>query len=177
MVTRNQQISTNRTGRRTFLKGLTGAITTSAAVSTLTGTAAAHFPPELDVEITPYRGDEDDENRLNRRGCGFVRVAVTNIDDVEPTPESTRFRFGAPDAVADGGGAEAAEKRQLRDVNGDGIDDLVLRFRLSEAGFTGDESEGELRWDRDETREHGLSGVDTVSFRHDGEANGNYENG
>jgi hypothetical protein len=152
-----------RIDRRTALRGVAGLVATGATVSTLTGTAAAHFPAELAVDVAPYRSDDT----LPRHDRGFVRVAVTNLADVPAGTDASRYRFGPPDVVADGGGATAVRARRVHDVDDDGTDDLVLRFRLSEAAFGGHEAEGELRWDRDESREHGLSGVGTLSFRHD----------
>ncbi|SEO55337.1 hypothetical protein SAMN04487948_103199 [Halogranum amylolyticum] len=152
---------TTRSERRTFLRALAGLTALGGAASVFAGTATAHFPADLDVSVAPFRGD----GPLPRHDRGQVRVAVTNVDDVVATADATRYRFGAPDVVADGGGAEATRACRIRDVDDDGRNDLVLRFPFADAGFSGEEERAELRWDRDESREHGLSGVDDVSFR------------
>ncbi|WP_224270232.1 hypothetical protein [Haloprofundus salinisoli] len=143
--------------RRTVLRTTAGVAVASTGLATLTGSAAAHFPRELAVDIRP--GSE--RNAINPRNQGRVIVAVLQTDAFDPTEAEVRYRFGAPDVVADGGGTEPVSHR-TQDVDGDGRGDLVLQFPTAETGFEGDESEGELRWDRDESREHGLSGRDTV---------------
>ena len=50
------------------------------------------------------------------------------------------------------------------DVDGDGNDDLILHFSTQGTGFDGGESNGELRWERDEMGEHGFSSTDNVTF-------------
>ncbi|EJN59657.1 hypothetical protein [Halogranum rubrum] len=147
--------------RRTALKGITGLLTTGGLVGTLTTTVGAHFPAELDVVVAPFDGDRPRSHPAR----GLVRVAVTNVDDVDATADPTRYRFGAPEVVGDGGGAEAVRACRVHDVDGDGVDDLVLWFRLRETGFSDESTAGELRWDRDESGEHGLSGTVEVSFR------------
>ncbi|SFL26571.1 hypothetical protein SAMN04487950_3124 [Halogranum rubrum] len=144
-----------------MLTGLFGLITAGGTLSTLSGTAVAHFPAELDVDVAPFV----DSRPLPHPDRGFVRVAVTNVDDVDATSEASSYRFGAPEVVADGGGAEAVRACRVRDVDGDGVDDLVLWFRLRETGFSDESTTGELRWDRDESGDHGLSGTAEVSFR------------
>lgn len=144
-----------------MLTGLLGLATAGGALSTLSGIAVAHFPAELDVDVAPF----GDSRPLPHPDRGFVRVAVTNVDDVEATAEASSYRFGAPEAVADGGGAEAVRACRTRDVDDDGDADLLLWFRLGEAAFTDESTTGELRWDRDESGEHGLSGMAEVSFR------------
>lgn len=152
-------LPTTRPDRRTFLSGLAGLTVAGTSLAAFTGSAAAHFPPELDIDVSPHS-----QQQAAPHSRGLVRVAVTNLDEVEATADASQFRFGAPAAVADGGGAEAVRASDTQDVDGDSQPDFVLWFRLDEAEFTGTEDVGELRWDRDESREHGLSGVDTVSF-------------
>lgn len=119
--------------------------------------AAAHFPADLEIDVKPGT----DENPINPRSNGVTTVAVLQNDAFDPTSEEVRYRFGSPDALGDGGGATPVRHR-VRDVDGDGHDDLVLQFRTSEAGFDHGDDEAELRWDRTEAREHGLSGTDEI---------------
>jgi hypothetical protein len=146
--------------RRTMLKTTAGAATAISGLAMLTGGAAAHFPEELSIDIKPG----SDDNPINPRSNGVVTVAVLQTDEFDPTSEDVRYRFGAPEVVSSGAGSQPAHGGHIKDVNGDGREDLVLHFPTGETGFDGDESEGELRWDRDESREHGLSGRDTVTI-------------
>lgn len=148
---------TGTTTRRTLLRGGAGVAAAALALPALSGTAAAHFPRELSVDVRPG----SDENPINPDSHGVVTVAVLATDSFDPTTEAVRYRFGAPDAVASGGGARQVGV-EFRDVDGDGHEDAVLRFRTDETGFDEGDEEGELRWDRDESREHGLSGRDAV---------------
>lgn len=151
-------MSTDHTDRRTVLKTAAGVVASTAAVTALSGSAAAHFPRDLDVDVTP--GTE--QNAINPRSDGVTTVAVLSNESFDPTSEEIRYRFGPVDVVEAGGGATPVRHRE-RDVNDDGREDLVLQFRTDRAGVDGDESEAELRWDRDESREHGLSGRDEVT--------------
>lgn len=146
--------------RRTMLKTTAGVGFAASGLGLLTGSAAAHFPAELTVDVKPG----SDDNPINPRSNGVISVAVLQTDAFDPTSEDVRYRFGAPEVVGNGGGSQPAHGGHVEDVNGDGRKDLVLHFPINEAGFDGDESEGELRWDRDESREHGLSGRDSVTI-------------
>ncbi len=57
-------------------------------------------------------------------------------------------------------------------MDGDGNDDVVLHFSVADAGFDGDETEAELRWERDESGEHGFSGRDSVQIVGRGDEHG-----
>lgn len=165
--------STNPTkpvlSRRNVLKVGAGAAATAIAIPTLSGTAAAHFPDTLEIDVKPG----SDENPINPRSRGVVPVAVlyTEFEDgdenevvFDPTERAIRYRFGAPDVVADGDGARPAHEGHVRDVNGDGHDDLVLHFPIRDTGLGGEATSAELRWERDETGEHGWSGSAPVTI-------------
>lgn len=145
--------------RREFLQVSSGLAATAVGIATFGGQVAAHFPPELDIDIKPG----SDDNRINPNSNGVIPVAILQTDQFDPTSEDVRYRFGAPDVVADGGGARPAHSGHVEDVNDDGQDDLVLHFPTSKTGFDGDESEGRLEWERTEEGHHGLSGTDTVT--------------
>lgn len=157
---------TDTTTRRALLRGGAGVAAAALALPAVSGTAAAHFPDELAVNVRPG----SDENPINPRSHGVVSVAVLATDSFDPASEDVRYRFGAPDAVASGGGARQVGV-EFRDA-GDGREDAVLRFRTDETGFDGDDEAGELRWDRDESREHGLSGRDAVRVVGNGRGRG-----
>lgn len=146
--------------RRTMLKTTAGSTAAASGLAILTGSAAAHFPQELSIDIKPGSNDAP----INPRSNGVITVAVLRTAEFDPISEDVRYRFGAPEVVGEGGGSQPAHGGHVEDVNGDGQDDLVLHFPASGTGFDGDESEGVLHWDRDESREHGLSGRDSVTI-------------
>lgn len=148
-----------RSSRRGFLGSCTGVAATAIAVPALSGSVAAHFPEDLEIDIEP----ESEDNRINADSNGHIPVAVLQTEAFDPTAEDVRYRFGAPDVVSEGGGARPAHDGHVEDVDGDGDDDLVLHFPTEETGFDGDEEEGRLEWERDEEGEHGLSGTDDVT--------------
>lgn len=148
-----------RRNRRRFLKATAGAASAAIAVPALSGSGVAHFEEELEIDVVP----NSEENRVSADSNGYVRVAVLWTDEFDPTDEPVRYRFGAPDVVSEGGGARPARGGHVRDVDGDGDDDLVLRFPTDETGFDSDDEEGRLEWENDESGEHGLSGTDDVT--------------
>lgn len=143
--------------RRTVLRATAGLAAATAGLTAATGGALAHFPRELDVEVKP----DSEESPINPESNGVTSVVVYQTAEFDPTSEDVRYRFGAPEAVADGDGTTPV-RSHTDDVNEDGSMDLVLQFRTAEAGFDDDSETAELRWDRDEGREHGLSGRDTI---------------
>jgi hypothetical protein len=157
--------------RRGVIKGALGAAAAAAAIPTLSGVAAAHFPAELAIDIKP--GGET--NAINPNSGGTVPVAVLNTmvtregeqETFDPIEREQRYRFGAPSALKEGGGARPTGDGEVRDVNGDGKDDLVLQFPVAETGLTGGEAVGQLNWDRDDSREHGFSGQEVVMITGD----------
>ena len=145
--------------RRGFLRVSSGLAATAVGIATFGGQVAAHFPSELDIDIKPG----SDDHRTNPNSNGVIPVAVLQTGQYDPTSEYVRYRFGAPNVIADGGGARPAHSGHVEDVNGDGQDDLVLHSPTSETGIDGDESERRLEWERTEEGQHGLSGTDTVT--------------
>lgn len=154
--------------RRRVLKIGAGAATTAVALPALSGSAAAHFPEQLEIDIKP----DCEKNTINPTSDGVVPVAVLytefegddgNTVVFDPTKRDVRYRFGVPDAVDNGNGARPVHCGHAEDVDGDGHDDLVLHFPVAETGFDGDESKGKLRWLRHESGEHGYSGTDSVT--------------
>lgn len=143
--------------RRSILKTTGRAAVGVAGISVLAGSATAHFPDDLDVDVKPGSG----QNTINPRSHGITPVAVLHSDAFDPTSEAIRYRFGSPDVVADGGGATPV-RHQVRDADGDGTSDVVLQFRTDDGGFAHDDEEAVLRWHRDESGEHGLSGRDEI---------------
>lgn len=144
--------------RRRFLASAAGAAATAVALPAV-GTAAAHFPEDLEIEVKPG----SDESPIHPNARGVIPVAVLQTEAFDPTSEGVHYRFGAPDAVADGGGARPA-RHAVEDVNGDGDDDLVLHFSAADAGFDGDEDAAALYWEREQGAHHGLSGTDAITI-------------
>lgn len=145
--------------RRNVLTTSTGLVAAATGLAAFSGSAAAHWEQELDIDVKP--GSE--RNPIDPQSRGVTPVAVLATDAFDPTDEDVRYRFGSPEAVENGGGVNPVCRR-VEDVDGDGNDDLVLSFRTAEAGFSGDDEEAVLYWDRDESREHGLSGRDAVTM-------------
>lgn len=159
-MSENHRKSGGHSTRRDVLKVTTGIATTALTVPFLSGNVAAHFPENLEIDVKP----DSDDNRINADSHGSIPVAVRRTDGFDPTDEDVRYRFGAPDVVADGGGARPAHNGHSEDVDDDGDEDLVLHFPTEDTGFDSDDEEGRLEWERTETGEHGRSGTDDVTI-------------
>ncbi|EFW90673.1 hypothetical protein ZOD2009_18305 [Haladaptatus paucihalophilus DX253] len=153
-------VQSRKFGRRRLLTAGAGVAVTAVEVPSLSSTAVAHFPQKLDIDVKP----DSESNEIDLDSRGVVPVAVRQTDAFDPTGEAVRYRFGAPDAVADGGGACLIHDGHVEDVDGDGSDELVLHFSVADVEFDADETEAELRWERDESGEHGFSGRDSVQI-------------
>ncbi|EMA56056.1 ferritin-like domain-containing protein [Halococcus thailandensis] len=166
------------TERRTFLKTAIGAAATAAAIPAVSTIASAHFPETLRIDIAPG----SNENKIDPETDDCVSVAIlqsTFVDEdgilkdpgtkitFDPTERPVRYRFGTQELLGQGGGVRPINDGEVRDVNGDGKDDLVLQFPLDGTGFTGDESTGTLYWERPGTRHHGFHGTDTIRLPDD----------
>lgn len=157
----------HQTSRRRLLKAGTGIALSAFVVPTLSSTAIGHFPEKLDIDVKP----DSDSNEINLRSRGVVPVAVLQTDDFDPTSEAVRYRFGSPDAVANGDGACPMHEGHVENLDGDGGDDFILHFPIQDAGFEGDETEAELRWEKDDSGEHGLAGRDSIQILGSGQEN------
>jgi len=151
--------------RRGFLKAGTGVAATAIGIAAVSGTAAAHFHgPEkspLEIDIKPG----SDENPINPNSNGVIPVAVLQTDEFDPTSENVNYRFGATDVVKNGDGARPAHGGHVKDVDGDGNDDLLLHFPTEATGFTSDEEEGHLHWEKGHKgAHHGHGGSDSVTM-------------
>jgi hypothetical protein len=146
--------------RRGFLKAGAGVVSATAGLAAISGSAAAHFPEKLDIDIKP--GSE--KNRIILGSEGVIPVAVLQTEQFDPTNKEVHYRFGAPDVVNSGGGARPVYGGQSVDVNDDGRTDLILHFPAEETGFTDAEETGILVWERHQKgSEHGLSGTGPVT--------------
>ncbi|WP_339105154.1 hypothetical protein [Haloterrigena salinisoli] len=152
---RSDSTTDSAMARRRVLRGGTGLAATALGIATLGGQAAAHFPADLEIDVKPGT----DRAPINPNSCGVIPVVVRQTDEFDPTSEVVRYRFGAPDVVADGGGARPMHDGHAIDMNGDGRDDLLLLFPANDAGFDGDESAARLEWERSEDGAHGLAGT------------------
>lgn len=78
------------------------------------------------IDIRP-RGPH---NRIHPHSHGLIRVAILSTADFDAaTVDPSSVRFG-PDGASPSHG-----KAHVKDVNGDGVDDLVLRFRTRDTGI------------------------------------------
>jgi hypothetical protein len=100
------------------------AVANFSDVSVLLNTTVA--PRRVTVAIRP-RGEA---NRINPRGAGHIRVAVLSVDGFDAsTVVAETVRFGRT-------GSEASPVDVLlRDIDGDGTVDLVLRFAIADTAF------------------------------------------
>lgn len=165
----SDQTATAKTTRRRILKTSVGAVATAGLLPLLSGSAAAHFPDQLEIDIKP----NCDTNTLNPKSKGVIPVAVLSTEFTDedgetvqfnPTENDVRYRFGAPDVVDDGGGARPAHSGHTQATDDGDDTSLLLHFPMEETGFDSDTTEGKLIWERDESGEHGYSGTDTVTI-------------
>ena len=159
--------------RRRFLKGSAGVAAGVAAIPALSGVAAAHFPVELDIDVQPDNAD----NFIDLDEHEYVSVAVfpsEYLSDGEkttfdPTKKDVRYRFGSRSALDDGKGARPVGDGEVKEMTTGHGDEkhttevLVLKFPVNKTGLEEGNDTAWLFWERDESGEHGLSGVDTVS--------------
>ncbi len=160
--------------RRQFVRGAAGLAAATVAVPALSGVAAAHFPVELDVDVQPHNAD----NFVDLDDHDHVTVAVhptefLNSDGeretFDPTERPVRYRFGARSALDDDEGARPVDDGEVVETTaGHGDDEhtvevLRLTFPVGETGLERGDDTGWLYWERDESGEHGLSGVDALS--------------
>lgn len=129
-----------------------------------------------EIDIKPC----SDPNAINPDGGGVIPVGIKQTDDFDPTSRVAvdTLRFGAPDVVIGGDGAEAAHDGHVEDVvpcDGDGMDDLVVHFPTEDTGFDGDEGVGRLEGETDDGTP--LLGEDSVKLVGGGGGNGNGGNG
>jgi hypothetical protein len=152
------------TTRRRVLRGGLGAAAAAVAVPALSGVAAAHFPPELDIDVQP----ENAENFIDLGAHESVTVAVHSSEFLSsgeretfaPTEAGVRYRFGAARTLRDGAGARPLGEGEATE-SGDG-EALVLEFPVADTGFDGGEETAWLYWERDESGGHGYAGFDHV---------------
>ena len=80
----------------------------------------------VSVDIRP----RSDANRINPSSSKNINVAIFSVNGFDATTvDSSTVRFGAT-------GAEAAPVHvALRDVDGDGHRDMVLRFQIQDTGI------------------------------------------
>jgi hypothetical protein len=85
------------------------------------------------VDVKPYR----ERNRINPDATGGIWVAVLSDGDFDPLQiDVSTVRFGPGEA--------AAFRYRVRDLNGDGANDLMLRFRISESQIRCGDTEATL---------------------------------
>lgn len=108
----------------------------TGTITAPTDPALAHDPEigivcsrQVRIDLKP----DDPENRINPRAAGLVKVAVLaalGFDPGQVDPLSVRFGVTGSEAPA-----RRTPPAEFTDVNGDGLDDLVLAFRLPATGI------------------------------------------
>lgn len=99
--------------------------------------------PEIDIKPC------SDPNAINPESKGVIPVGIRGNDHFDPASEINvdSLRFGAPEVVDGGDGAEAAHGGHREDTipcEGDGNDDLVVHFPTEDTGFEEDDDRGKL---------------------------------
>jgi hypothetical protein len=132
--------------RRRFLEGTVGIGAGVAAIPTLSGVAAAHFPDELDIDVQP--GNEDNFIDLDEHDHVSVAVHPSEFlnsdgerETFDPTKRDVRYRLGSRSAFDDGKGARPTGDGEVT-ITTTGHDDqtqttevLTLSFPVGEAGL------------------------------------------
>ncbi len=160
-------------GRRRFLKSSAGIAAGVGAVPALSGVASAHFPVELDIDVQPDNADNfvdlDDHDQVSVVVFPSEYLSDGEKTTFDPTEEDVRYRFGSRSALDDGEGARPVDDGEVKEMTTGHGDEkqttevLELRFPVGETGLEKGDDTAWLFWERDESGEHGLSGVDTVS--------------
>ncbi|MDS0301413.1 hypothetical protein NDI76_22035 [Halogeometricum sp. S1BR25-6] len=158
--------------RRRLIQG-TGAIAiTAGALPLLSGTAAAHFPTELDIDVQP--GNEENFIDLDEHESVEVVVHPTQfvnsdgeMEMFDPVKRAVRYRFGSWTTLDDGNGARPLNDGETVETssghgNQESEESLSLEFPVADMGLEGDEDTVWLYWERDESGEHGYGGVGKV---------------
>jgi hypothetical protein len=152
---------TTRMDRRTLLRRGAGVVAAATAIPTLAGTAAAHFPEVLDIDVLPRQGSDVVDAARTR----FVAVRVSPNDEFDPHQSfegghehHAHYRFGHFPEDADLHGVRPRWS-YMTDEDDPGV---VLVFPLAGTGFPDGEHAATLRWERHVGGHHGLSGVDTL---------------
>ena len=90
---------------------------------------------QADVDIKPG----SDENPVNTKSKGVIPVAVYSTEDFDATTiDPLSVTFGP------NGATESHGTGHIEDVNGDGLDDLVLHFKTQETGIAKGDTEATL---------------------------------
>lgn len=150
-----------RIGRRRALRAGVGALAVGVGAASFAGTATAHFPTELDIDVVP--GSERNPVFSTDRGFVPVLVHTTTFEDdgepltFDPTERAVRYRFGASAVVMDDGGARPVDDGHAFRGN------LLLCFPTAETGIDEDTTDVRLEWERTEAGGHGWSGTDRIS--------------
>lgn len=106
------------------------------------------------VDIKPG----SDENPINTKSKGVIPVAVLSTDDFDATDiDVSTVTFGP------NGATESHGKAHIEDVNGDGLDDLVLHFRTQDSGIAKGDTEACLSGSL--TNGAAIEGCDTVKTK------------
>jgi hypothetical protein len=166
------QSSTGSPTRRHVLRATAGTAVAIVAVPAVSGVVAAHFPTELTIDIQPENAD----NYIDLDVHETVAVAVQRTEFInsdgeretfDPTEEAVRYRFGSKNALRNGDGARPVDEGEVITMGGHGhgneTEALLLEFPVDETGLDGGEEAAWLYWERDESGEHGYSGVDAVN--------------
>lgn len=126
-------------GQRVDSDATSGDGSTDEASTAATGTVTVfrRESPDVSMDIEP---DEEWPATVPYEGTGEVEVAVNHTDEFDPANVDVEtLRFGPPRVVDEGEGARPIDGGEYRDTDGNGEEDLVVRFRAEDAEFAGDD--------------------------------------
>jgi hypothetical protein len=152
--------------RRGLLRAGVGGVAAALTLPTISGNAAAHFPDEIDLVVSPSREFMDNRKlgHAHTIDAESDRVAVWVLPNeaFDPLSNAANYRFGTPSVVDEGDGGRPAASY----VGMDYADErLLLVFSMEGAGFEGDECEAKLAWERHHGGSHGLSGTAPIRVK------------
>jgi len=112
-----------------FLSSLQGNGFSGAQLAVLISPTAAVLPEEALVDIKPG----GDVNPINLKSKGVLSVALLSTEDLDVNDvDIDSLLFGDPLLIDNGGTAVSPLRSAYRDVSGDGLLDLTLKFRTAD---------------------------------------------
>jgi Concanavalin A-like lectin/glucanases superfamily len=135
------------------------ALSDSEVAALASPSPAACGPAPILIDILP--GDPDNQLPCHNPRA-LVTVAVVSTADFDATTlDPGTARFGPGQAVEVHRDRQGNARRHVEDVNGDGLPDLVLHFRLGDTGLDCQAAEAALLID--DPQGQAYQGTDTVS--------------
>jgi len=110
-----------------------GSGTVTLIVNGIEQTIGAGESATLIIEITIDINPGSEENPINLKSKGVIPVAILSTDSFDATTLDVRTMTFGPNSAT-----ESHNRLHIEDVNGDGLDDVVLHFRTQDIGLDED---------------------------------------